>query len=79
MPIRASEKHGGKVTAYCINCDDEILNVPSARFTLHADEGFGDVDEDGGFIKFFVATCNSCGYMELYRDGFLFKSNEGDA
>lgn len=37
MPIRASEKHGGKVTAVCVNCDDEIMTLANARFTLQAD------------------------------------------
>lgn len=79
MPIRPSKNSGETRSAYCPNCDEVQLDVALARFTLHADEGFGEVGEDGGFIKFFTAICNSCGYMELYRDGFLFKSNEGDA
>ncbi|TXI51341.1 MAG: hypothetical protein E6Q50_01290 [Lysobacter sp.] len=78
MPIRASKKSGGPTTIYCIHCDDVALEIPLARFTLYADAGFGDVGEDGGHVKLFMATCGSCGYVELYRDGLLFKSNEGD-
>lgn len=75
MPIVATKNSDGTVASGCINCEGQTLNVPLARFTLRADDGFGE----GGEIKVFVATCNSCGYIELYRDGFILNSNQGDA
>ena len=79
MPIRTSEKHGGKRTALCINCENEVLSMPNARFTLQAEADVGEIGEEGGYINVVVAHCNSCGYMELYHEGYLFKFDKGDA
>lgn len=74
MPLRHSAKHNDTLTALCLNCDDEVLNMPIARFTLSADDDFGEPEP----IRLFIASCNACGYTEFYRDGFLFKSDKED-
>lgn len=74
MPIRPDSKRGGK-TALCINCPDTMLNMVNSRFTLHPDNGFGESQP----VRMFVAFCTTCGYTELYQDGYYFSSNETPA
>ncbi len=30
MPLRRSAKHNDTLTALCLNCEDEVLNMPIA-------------------------------------------------